>query len=147
MIVYQVCCEEYFLDGKCDVKRCECYKNERDAALFCAKYNDNITDDAKWYYEPLEVYEGLDEAVYYSNLFVKWRASFVDDKIISVDRMGFVVDTMDNWEVEEDNSNRNGHCVVLRIRAEEGDEDNIFKIAKKAYAEYTEGNNRNEYKR
>ena len=140
MIVYQVCCEEFFLDGKCNVERCECYKNERDAALLCAKYNDHSANDTKWYYETLGVYEELDEDVYYDNLFVKWRVRFVDDKIDSIDRMGFVVDTMDNWEVEEDSSNANGHCVVLRIRVEEGDEDNIFEIAKKAYAEYTEGN-------
>lgn len=140
MIVYQICYEEYYLDGKCGVERCECYKNERDAALLCAKYNDSTADATKWYYKPVSVYEELDETVYYDSLFVKWRVSFVDDKIDSVDRMGFVVDTMDNWGVEKDSSNENGHCVALRIRVEEGDEDNIFKIAKKAYTEYTEGN-------
>lgn len=138
MTVYQVCYEEYFIDGKCDVERCECYKKERDAALLCAKYNDHATDGTKWYYEPVSVYEELDEAVYYDNLFVKWKVSFVDNKIDSIDRMGFVVDTMDNWEVEEDSSNMDSHRVVLRIRVEEGNEDNIFKIANKAYAEYME---------
>lgn len=140
MTVYQICYEEYFVDGKCDVERCECYKNERDAALLCAKYNDHSANDTKWYYESVSVYEELDETVYYDSLFVKWRVSFVDDKIDSVDRMGFVVNTMDNWEVEEDSNNMNGHCVVLRIRVEEGDEENIIKIAKKAYAEYMGSN-------
>ena len=140
MTVYQICYEEYFVDGKCDVERCECYKNERDAALLCAKYNDNTADDTKWYYEPVAVCEELSEEIYYDNLFVKWKVRFVDNKIDSIYRVGFVVDTMDNWEVEEDSSNANGHCVVLRIRVEEGDEDNIFEIAKEAYAEYMEGN-------
>lgn len=140
MTVYQICYEEYFLDGKCDVERCECYKNERDAALLCAKYNNSTADATKWYYEPVSVYEEFDETIYYDSLFVKWRVSFVDNKIDSIDRMGFVVDEMDNWEVEEDSNNINGHCVTLKIRAEEGDEDNIFKIAKEAYAEYMEGN-------
>ena len=138
MTVYQVCYEEYFLDGKCDVARCECYKKERDAALLCAKYNDTATDGTKWYYEPVTVCEEFSEEVYYDSLFVKWGVSFVNDRIDSIGRMGFVVDAMDNWEVEEDSSNMDGHRVVLRIRVAEGDEDNIFKIANKAYAEYME---------
>lgn len=140
MTVYQICYEEYYLDGKCDVERCECYKNERDAAFLCIKYNkDNKDSEIKWYYEPVDVYEELEEANY-DSLTTKWKVTFVNGKIDSIDRMGFVVDVMDDWEVEEDSSNMDGHCVVLRIRVEEGDEDNIFKIANKAYTKYTEGN-------
>lgn len=135
MIVYQVCYEEYYLDGKCDVERCECYKNERDAAFICIRYNKD--PNVKWYYEPVEVHEELKEANF-NSLPVKWRASFVNDKIDSIDRMGFVVDSMDDWELEKDSNDVNGRCVVLKICIEECNEDNVFKIAKKMYEAYKE---------
>lgn len=140
MTVYQICYEEYYLDGKCDVERCECYKNERDAAFLCIKYNKNNKDsDIKWYYEPVDVYEELEEANY-DSLTTKWKVTFVNGRIDSIDRMGFVVDVMDDWELKEDSNDANGRCVALNVRVEEGDEDNIVKIAKKAYTEYMEGN-------
>lgn len=140
MTVYQICYEEYYLDGKCDVERCECYKNERDAAFLCIKYNkDNKDSDIKWYYEPVDVYEELEEANY-DSLTTKWKVTFVNGKIDSIDRMGFVVDVMDDWELEEDSNDASGRYVALNVRVEEGDEDNIVKIAKKAYTEYMEGN-------
>lgn len=140
MTVYQICYEEYYLDGKCDVERCECYKNERDAAFLCIKYNkDNKDSDIKWYYEPVDVYEELEEANY-DSLTTKWKVTFVNGKIDSIDRMVFVVDVMDDWELEEDSNDASGRYVALNVRVEEGDEDNIVKIAKKAYTEYMEGN-------
>ena len=140
MTVYQICYEEYYLDGKCDVEHCECYKNERDAAFLCIKYNkDNKDSDIKWYYEPVDVYEELEE-VNYDSLTTKWKVTFVNGRIDSIDRMGFVVDVMDYWELKEDSNDANGRCVALNVRVEEGDEDNIVKIAKKAYTEYTKGN-------
>lgn len=140
MTVYQICYEEYYLDGKCDVERCECYKNERDVAFLCIKYNkDNKDSDIKWYYEPVDVYEELEEANY-DSLTTKWKVTFVNGRIDSIDRMGFVVDVMDDWELKEDSNDANGRCVALNVRVEEGDEDNIVKIAKKAYTEYMEGN-------
>lgn len=140
MTVYQICYEEYYLDGKCDIERCECYKNERDAAFLCIKYNkDNKDSDIKWYYEPVDVYEELEEANY-DSLTTKWKVTFVNGRIDSIDRMGFVVDVMDDWELEEDSNDANGRCVALNVCVEEDDEDNIVKIAKKAYTEYMEGN-------
>lgn len=138
MTVYQICYEEYYLDGKCDVERCECYKNERDAAFLCIKYNkDNKDSDIKWYYEPVDAYEELEEANY-DNLTVKWKVTFVNGRIDSIDRIGFVVDVMNDWELEEDSNDVNDRCVILSIRVEESDEDNIFKIAKKMYAAFME---------
>lgn len=137
MTVYQIVYEERIFDGEWIMERCECYKNERDAASLCIKYNND--SNVKWHYEPVSVYEEFKEANY-DSLPVKWKVLFIDGKIDSISRVGFVVDAMDDWELEEDNNDVNDRRVVLKICIEESDEDNIFKIAKKMYAAYMESN-------
>ena len=140
MIVYQIVYEERDLDGKWITERCECYKNERDAASVCFKCNkNNKGSDIRWFYEPIDVYEKFEETNF-DSLLVKWNANFINGKIDSVGRMGFIVDATDNWELNEDSNDVNNRYVALSICVEEGDEENIVKIAKKAYAEYMESN-------
>ena len=140
MTVYQICYEERDLVGKWVTERCECYKNERDAASVCFKCNKNNKGPyIRWFYEPIDVYEKFEEANS-DSLSVKWNANFINGKIDSVGRMGFIVDAMDNWELNEDSNDVNNRYVALSICVEEGDEENIIKIAKKAYAEYMESN-------
>lgn len=137
MTVYQIVYEERNLDGKTVVERCECYKNERDAAFICVEYNEY--SNIKWYYKPVDVYEELEEANSIS-IPVEWQVTFINGEINSIDRVAFVVDRMDDWELEEDSDNVGGRRVVLKIRIEECNEDNIFKIAKKVYVAYMESN-------